>query len=230
MQDPRATGESGHGPEKPTTAADGAGVRQSDADLIRRLRGGDADALRVLMKQYDRLVRYTVFRACRDRCVRDPDWLDARASETWTGFLRSVQAPGAASPEDLRAYLVQVARHKCRDALRLGRALAGRTVSQDEADLSQLVVEEEDAPDTIARLEDLEALRASIDALPPEDRVLCAEFALIVERKWKQAAKRLGIAESSLRSRWPRVLQRLRAQLGKKSEKLPRDPPAPPTL
>ena len=229
MQDPRATGESGHGSEKPAAAADGSGARPSDADLIRRLRVGDADALRILMTYYDRLVRYTVFRACRDRCVRDPDWLDARASETWTGFLRSVQAPAAALPEDLPGYLVQIARHKCRDALRIAAAWAGRAVSQDEADLSQLVVKEEDAPDAIARLEDLEALRASIEALPPEDRILCAELALIVERRWKQAAEKLGIAESTLRSRWPRVLGRLRAHMGKKAEKLSRDPPARPT-
>lgn len=229
MQDTHPNPEPSDDSQKPPATGDPKGARLSGHQLIRRIRSDDADALHSLMRQYDRLVRYTVYRTCPDRCVQDSDWLDARASETWTGFLRSIRRPGTSPPDDLATYLVQIARNKCRDALRIGGALAGRTVPQEEADLSQLAVEQEDMADSLSRMEELEALRASIATLDPQDQALCAELDLIIERRWKEAADRLGIPESTLRSRWAGVLQRLRVSLDEKMRKISRSPPLPPT-
>jgi len=202
---------------RPKGQGEGVPDHPPDGELVRRIRAGDAGAMNVLMSRYDRLVRYTIFRACRQRCARDPHWLDARASETWTGFLQSIRRHGFATPDDLSKYLTQIARNKCRDAIRIGSALAGRVVSADEEELSQLSVEQEDTAATVSRLETLDILRACMQALEPEDRAVCAQLTLIVERRWKEAAEKLGIAESTLRSRWARILERLRSDLDEKN-------------
>ncbi len=189
---------------------------ESDADLVRQIRDGASDPVRTLMDRYDRLVRYTVFRAARDRCQREPDWLDARASETWTGFIRSVRRPGGSVPADVGAYLVRITRNKVRDALRIAQALADRIGPAGDHDISQIVDENEDTADSAARLEELAGLRACIKRLSDEDQRLCGEIHLIADRRWKEAAERLGMAESTLRSRWERVLDRLRRAMGQK--------------
>jgi RNA polymerase sigma factor (sigma-70 family) len=192
------------------------GVSPADGALIRKIRAGDADALRMLMGRYDRLVRYTVYRTCQARCAADPDWLDARASETWSGFVRSIRRPAGEAPDDLASYFCRIARNKCLDALRIAHAVREQTAISPEADLSQIPSEQEDASITVARLELLEALRNCIGSLDAADRRLCAQYELIVERRWRDAATRLDLPESTLRSRWTRILDRLRACLDRK--------------
>jgi len=202
---------------RPKGQGEGVPDHPPDGELVRRIRAGDAGELNALMSRYDRLVRYTIFRACRQRCARDPHWLDARASETWTGLLESIRRHNFATPDDLPKYLTQIARNKCQDAIRIGSALAGRMVSADEEELSQLSSRQEDTADALSRLETLDTLRACMQALDSEDRAICGQLTLIVERRWKEAAERLGIAESTLRSRWARLLDRLRSDLDEKN-------------
>ena len=49
-----------------------------------------------------------------------------------------------------------------------------------------------------------------LDALEGDDRALVAQLDAITDRRWKDAAQALGMKESTLRSRWQRVLERLR--------------------
>ncbi len=168
------------------------------------------------MKRYDRLVRYTIFRGCRGRCAADPHWLDARASETWTGFVQSARRPGFQPPDDLASYLIQVSRNKCRDALRIAGAIVSQTSFGEDEALSQHIIANEDTADLVERLDDLAALRQCMADLDDQDRTLCGQLPLIMERRWKEAADNLGLAESTLRSRWEKVLQTLRNRLGRK--------------
>jgi RNA polymerase sigma factor (sigma-70 family) len=199
-------------------ANDSSGPGHGDErSLLVRLAQGDEPALREIMKRYDRLVRYTIFRGTRDRCAADPHWLDARASETWTGFVQSARRRGFQPPDDLATYLIQIARNKCRDALRIAGAVSSPALSADEQVLSQFSAEHEDTADIAGRLDELAALRECLEGLDAEDRALCAHLPLIMDRRWKEAAERLGLAESTLRSRWDRVLRTLRDRLGKKT-------------
>jgi RNA polymerase sigma factor (sigma-70 family) len=190
-----------------------------DAALVRALGRGDPEALRLLMRRYDRLVRFAIYRTCRTQCAQDPDWLDARASETWTGFVRSMQRRGARPPDDLPNYLLQIARHKCLDAVRIGRALTGRAAAAEDAVLAQLTDNNEDTTELLSRLDQLESLRACLAGLDAADRALCSQLDLIVERRWSEAAKKLAMPESTLRTQWKRVLERLRACIEKKTRK-----------
>ncbi len=201
----------GHEANDPTRSSPG-----HDRTLLGRLANGDERALRGIMKRYDRLVRYTIFRACRDRCAADPDWLDARASETWTGFVQSARRQGFQPPADMATYLIQIARNKCRDALRIAGAIASQGLTGDDESLSQLASQHEDTSVIAERLDDLAALRECMAGLGDQDRALCGQLSLIMERRWKEAADNLGLAESTLRSRWEKVLQTLRDRLGKK--------------
>ena len=104
-----------------------------DAFLIASMLGGDPAALNKLIERYDRLVRYTVLKMSRSRCLRDPDWLDTIASDTWTGFVRSLQRSPDNRPKSVRAYLVQTARNRCTSAMR-GTAPAHESLGRREDD------------------------------------------------------------------------------------------------
>lgn len=189
----------------------------TDAFLIASVLGGDAAALGKLMDRYDRLVRYTVFSASTDRCSRDPQWLDAMASATWEGFVQSMRHDPDNRPRSLRAYLTRIARNQVVSALRGVRS--GAEVVEIDASADQVVVtsELEEPVETLSRLELLEALRACLSELSPEDRTLATQLEAITERRWKDAAAALGLAESTLRSRWRSTLERLRGCVRRKT-------------
>jgi RNA polymerase sigma factor (sigma-70 family) len=184
-----------------------------DADLLTGLARGEAEALGRLMDRYDRLVRYTVYRISRERCGRDPLWLDSVASEVWLDVARSAQAQPDLAVANVPSYLIQIARRRCIDALRRrGEAPEAAGGSEDLA-ASQLPANKEDTSETLSRLEQLSAVRECLGRLDEADRALCGELSAITAGRWREAARRLGMPESTLRSRWKRVLDRLRAGL-----------------
>ena len=192
---------------------DAAGDRASDGVgddfLVAQLLGGDAVALTELMDRYDRLVRFTVLRQAGQRCHRDPQWLDSVASATWSGFVQSLRRDPDRLPKSIRAYLVQITRNQTISALRRSPVeMASLDVDSDRADT------EADGPgDALERLEGLELLRTCLAGLDENDRALVTQLGLITQRRWRDAAAALGISESTLRSRWQRVLGRLRAEM-----------------
>jgi len=76
-----------------------------------------------------------------------------------------------------------------------------------------------DPLEMLARVEDLDALRACLAAVAEEDGPLLGQLEAITCRRWKVAAAALGMAESTLRSRWGRLLDRLRVCMGEKAAK-----------
>lgn len=202
----------------------GAGsADHDDRALIVRLLDGDEQAARWLIDRYDALIRYTVFRTARRHCDRDPGWLDARANETWTGIVSSLRRLGTDGiPPSIPSYFSQIARNKALDAA--AKADVRPIIPFDSEVEAGLDAEpttdpEDDPADLLAGLEQLETLRACLNRLSEEDRVLCSEIELIMNRRWREASERLGMAESTLRSRWNGVLGRLRGCLNKKKEK-----------
>lgn len=177
-----------------------------DLALLRRVRGGDEEALRALMVRYDRLVRYGVFRLCRSECRRDVEFLDSRASETWSGFVESVRRPDSALPRNVKTYLLQIVRNKCTDALR--RTRRGEAGLED---WNALQAPAETAVETLIRAEQIAALQACVKILSYDEQDVYSLLELILDGRWKQAGESLGMPESTLRTRWPGILAKLRA-------------------
>ena len=59
--------------------------------------------------------------------------------------------------------------------------------------------------------------RECVEQLAPTDSHLYGELDAITGGHWREAAERLGMPESTLRTRWKRVLARLKACLERKS-------------
>ena len=182
-----------------------------DPHLLDRLAGGDEGALTALLDRYDRLVRYTIFRAARAECVRDPQWLDSVASATWMGFVQTVRRRGIAGIRSLRVYLIQIARNQTLTARREVPRIDAADL--DRAPETAAPAVEPDLAEALDRWADLSALNDSIEALPPDDRTLLGHVLAISERRWREAADALGLPESTLRSRWKKLLERLRQDM-----------------
>jgi RNA polymerase sigma factor (sigma-70 family) len=204
----------------PDSTADAPGPSAPSPDdrfLVDRAISGDAAALRRLMARYDRLVRYTIYRRSKERCHADPQWLDTVASDAWTGFIRSMRTSDAVAPRSLGGYLVRIARNQVISALRR----AGRVADRPLAELPAADAVAADPNDPLAELAEAESLQAvhrCIAALDGDDRRLIAELAAITERRWTDAASALGMKESTLRSRWERVLDRLRRCVAERTD------------
>ncbi|MGD2111510.1 MAG: sigma-70 family RNA polymerase sigma factor [Phycisphaerae bacterium] len=206
-------------PDRSTNSADSGASRDqpSDAFLIESLRGGDSAALDKLMDRYDRLVRYVIYQLSKDHCRKDPEWLDSVASAAWLGFFNATCRADAESPRSTAALLTQIARNQAVTALRKTRrapasvdvpesaeALPGTDVTDDPAALN-------------AEIEDLGMLQACLERLSEPDRALTSQLVAITERRWRAAAEALGMSESTLRSKWRRVVDQLRECMDRKS-------------
>ena len=181
----------------------------SDEFLITSMLGGDEAALNKLIQRFDRLVRYTILGAARDRCLHDPQWLDSMASATWAGFVRSVQRYPDRRPRSLPAYLAAIAKYQVLGAIR-GAPTPGETPLSVEHLDSDIAATTEEPSEILSELELLETVRACLSELGDDDRTLAGQLTAITERRWRDAAAALGISESTLRSRWKRTLDRLR--------------------
>ena len=190
----------------------------SDSELLVAIGHGDPVALRRLMDRFDRLVRYTIYRASPQRCHRDPLWLDSVASEVWSDLCQSARAGGHREVTNVPSYFIQIARRRCIDALRRRGNLPVGAELPPEVDQLQPTAKQEDALELLAGIEELAALRECICELEEADRRLCGEIGAITAGRWKEAARRMGMPESTLRSRWARVLAALRRCLEKKGQ------------
>ncbi|MCH7701489.1 MAG: hypothetical protein IID37_07355 [Planctomycetes bacterium] len=181
----------------------------ADHELIADLKRGNGDALRTLMARYDRLVRFAIYRGSRAECQRDPAWLDSIASEVWTGFVGTLGRNPDSVPRELKTYFIQIARHKCIDALRRGRR-GHAALSQGARELDDLSTAQQSVSETMSIAEEVARLRWCVSQLSPEDQALCSQIPQIVERRWRDVGRAVGLAESTVRSRWPGVVQRLK--------------------
>ena len=182
----------------------------TDQFLMDSMLGGDAAALRQLMERYDRLVRYTVFHCARSRAKSDPQWVDSTASVTWSGFVQSLRRRPDSRPESVAKYLVRIARNSAVSELRKV-ATAERHSSLETVDEAEQASSSADDPAVeIERIELIEALRGCFSDLGAEDRPLSAHLEAILNRRWREAAEALNTKESTLRSRWKKVLEALK--------------------
>lgn len=203
--------------DSPSESGPSAGP--DDDFLIAGMLSGDAAALDKLIERYDRLVRYTVLRASHSHCLRDPHWLDTIASDTWTGFVRSMQRSPDNRPKSVPAYLVRIARNKCASAMRRTPPAYEPIGGREDGATLDIAATTEEPVDLLCRIELLENLRSCLGELEPDEQRMASELTAITDRRWKEAAASLGMSESTLRSRWKRVLERLRRCITRKTGK-----------
>lgn len=189
-----------------------------DRFLMTSALGGDSAALRKLMDRYDRLVRYTVFRAAQGKAMADPQWVDAVASSTWTGFVQTLRRQPDNLPESLATYLVRVARNCTVSAFRR-EARADPPFESSDAGGFEPISSDEDPSVLLERLEMLGVLRECLTELGGEMQRASTQLDAIMGRRWQEAANALGVSESTLRSRWQKTLELLRGCVERKSGK-----------
>ncbi len=198
-------------------AGGGSEPDSDDGLLIAAVSRGDEIALRKLIDRYDRLVRYTVFRATKDRCAKDPQWLETMASNTWAGFVTSMRRSPGNRPRSLRAYLVRIARNQVASALRTASPAEEIGLDSLDAEQASSKLSLEEPGEILQQLELIEVVRECFGELDGDDRTLAGQLEAITDRRWLEAAGALGLSESTLRSRWKRVLDRLRRCVERKS-------------
>ncbi len=182
----------------------------SDDFLVASMLGGDWKALNKLIDRYDRLIRYTILRAARAECARDPQWLESVASATWTGLVQSLQRHPEARPKSVKAYLATIAKNQVASALRGASVTDAATIALDGGAGALVTATLDEPSELLSDLELLEKLRECLSELSGDDRILAGQLTAISERRWLEAAEALGISESTLRSKWKRTLDRLR--------------------
>jgi len=160
------------------------------------------------MDRYDRLVRYTIFRASRDRCGKDPAWLDDVASATWTGFVQGLRRAPQDTPRSVPTLLITIARNQVVSALRRHASRVRR--KQADIEGHDIATAADDPIALLQELEDLTHLQNCVSSLGEEDRLILTQLPAIMDRRWEDAAGALGRAESTLRSQWKGLLARLR--------------------
>ncbi len=194
---------------------DTTSVTSDEQSLIVRLGQGDEAALRALMDRHDALVRYTIFRTAREQTTRDPQWLDAVAGESWEGFIKAARRGIRIESGSIGGYLTGIARQQTISALRRLRAFAGHEQAIDDLE-KHAGIENADPSALLGDLESLTALRECASQLSEEDKVIMTQLQAISQRRWVEAGEALGLAESTLRSRWARILDKLRTCVEKK--------------
>lgn len=181
--------------------------RKSDADLLKRIAGGDADAFSALYRRHlDGVVAF------HRRRVASPEQAFDLAAETFAAVVTSAADYRADGPAI--GWIYGIARNKLRESVRRGQIeasararLALDPVALDDPAL-ELVEARADAGDG--------ALDSALATL--SDPVRAAVVARVVdEAEYAEIAVNLGCSEQVVRKRVQRGLASLRAELGKEA-------------
>jgi RNA polymerase sigma-70 factor (ECF subfamily) len=194
------------------------GVPSPDDELVRRARGGDQEAARVLFERYEDVLRRRVRRrlpAVVRRRVGDSDVLQ----EAFLVAFRRLKEFEARDPDSLRKWLDRIVEHKVRDEIRRYLGTKKRSVRREVglSAVSPVSEPKDQAPspgsEAAAAEERVRVLR-EIDAMDAADR----EILRLVHAQglaFREAGERLGIAPDAARMRHTRALARLTARLSR---------------
>ena len=165
----------------------------TDAELVARCRAGDADAWNELVERFSRYVYAICIHAFR---------LDAHDAEDvfQEVFARVYQRLDTLRDDDaFRPWIGQLTRRACIDRLR-----ASRRETPEEL--------EEAADDSMSRLDEAMAVRASLDAIDASCREILDRF-FVRDESYSTIGDELGIPSGTIASRISRCLAKLRTEL-----------------
>ena len=172
------------------------------AELVERIRTGDASAWRELVDQYEPLLRRI---ASQYRLSRQ-DAEDV-VQITWLRCLEHVDQLTRA--DRLRAWLSTICRRECLRLATKGR----REVALGETAITGLIdshQEEQDPAAEAAHRDDNARLTRAITALPDRQRFVLLELLGPEDHSYLDVSRRLGLPIGSIGPTWQRALIRLR--------------------
>jgi RNA polymerase sigma-70 factor (ECF subfamily) len=184
------------------------------AELIRRVRAGDADAAAIVVQRYEPEIRRAVRLRLTDPSLRRVlDSMDICQSVLASFFVRAAAGQfDLEQPDQLLRLLVVMARNKLRDQVSYHRA-ARRDQRRVEADSDvPLASARADTPSPSVVVSARELLQKIREALTPAERELADQRAL--GRDWNSIAAERGERADTLRKRLSAALARASHQLG----------------
>lgn len=195
----------------------------NDSELVAGLKAGRAEGVARLMDRYDRLVRYELFRRWPGSARRDPQWLDDLSSRTWDSFFRAAISGNFDPTRPVAPFLLATARNAAISRLRAAGREPSLQVDSSDGETGAAFLETqatEDSPETLLnRIEHLERLRSCCLRLSADETRILTQLDRILDRRWVEASRQLGMAESTLRSQWEKIKQKLNRCLESKSLK-----------
>jgi RNA polymerase sigma-70 factor (ECF subfamily) len=182
------------------------------AEFLSRIRAGDDEAAKELVRQYEPLIRREVRMLIGDdRLNRAFDSMDVSQSVLASFFKRAEAGSYQIEQfEQLAKLLVAMARNKLVSRVRSERRLIrdARRLTAEPDVLEQLVDSRASPSEHLARREELELFKS---ALSDEERAI---YELRTEGlSWAEVAARLGGTGQARRMQFSRGLQRLERQL-----------------
>jgi RNA polymerase sigma-70 factor (ECF subfamily) len=187
----------------PDAAGGAAASRTTDEALIERLAGAnDEDALSQLYDRYQ-----AVMYGLALRITSDPALAQDAVQETFVGVWRNASSY-AAGRASVRTWLMAITHNRSIDVVRRRRPAAAlpETEAVDEA------LRAPDVWPEVARAADAQAVRAAMDALPPEQREVI-EWAYFGGLTQTEIAQRAGIPLGTVKGRVRLALQAMRRAL-----------------
>lgn len=181
-------------------------------DFLKRIRAGDADAARELVRLYEPLVRREVRMRMHDRRLnRAFDSIDVTQSVFAQFFDQVGHDFQLDSPEQLIRLLFAMARNRTISRVRSEHRMVRdvRRLNSDAGVIDEVPAKQPSPSECVSQHEELELLQK---ALTDEERQ-------IVELRnqgfgWEEVAARLGGTGQARRMQLSRVLDRLKEQLG----------------
>jgi RNA polymerase sigma-70 factor (ECF subfamily) len=170
----------------------------SDAQLVRRVAGGDADALRMLYEQYGRLVYSFAHRYTNDATLSEE-----ATQDTFVSLWRKA-AGFDPTRAKLSTWLFVVARNR---AIELGRQKSRRPELRAEPELDGA------APDPSTLVADADAAQRVAEAMAelPEDQLEVIRLSFFDGLSHSEIAEVIGIPLGTVKGRMRLALERMRA-------------------
>ena len=172
-----------------------------EEDLVRRARGGDADAYAALVRHHQAVAFRTALLICGDEAEAEDAAQD--------GFVKAQRALGGFRPgQPVRPWLLTIVANEARNR----RRAAGRRAA---ATLRLAAVPDRPATspeEALLAAERRDTLLAGLGGLRPEDRLVIG-CRYLLELSEVETAAALGVRPGTVKSRLSRALGRLREVL-----------------
>jgi RNA polymerase sigma-70 factor, ECF subfamily len=175
----------------------------SDNELVHRIALADESAMATIYERYGARVFALANRVLNDRALAEDVTQDV--------FLRLWRNPHGFDPDrgKLRTLLLTQAHGRCVDVIRSRNSQADREtkVAHDPTTTSSTAIDAE-----LLALDEAEAVRAALDALPPHERTVL-DLAYFGANTYRDVARILSLPEGTVKTRMRSALQRLRVEL-----------------
>ena len=170
--------------------------------LRRKFRDGDPDAVRIVYREYGRLVYSVAYRVLEDNVLAE--------EATQQTFLKAWRAAASMDPErELGPWLATIAKRAAIDVYRTEASRRAAPIESAPPSDPALV----SRPEPVESLSDAWEVRSAVQELPPDELevVRMQHFEGLTHT---QIAERLGVAPGTVKSRSFRAHRRLAELLG----------------